>query len=390
MRPLAPDPQLACPLNVEGTLFASLVTAISSTVLAQTQPAATPPVAPANPPAAQPAPAQAQPAPAQPAADGAPPADATPPPAQPAPVEAPRAAQGAASAGQAAPAISASPSAGVGVVAAGPEAPFSRQRVISSGDQQFVDRGITNKRFNLDRDIGFDLRSKDFLGLELLRYYAFIGTGEGRNSFQPSDFGMMYIGRVEILPFGMFDDYDEPDFERAGPRLSVGLAYSYVDKAKRDRGVLGDTPADGGTTNMNVFNADAMFKMAGFSFLGEFYARNAKRNPGDLLGTPSDPAEPTSAPIGVTPTRDGVGFLTQAGYLIPRVPFEVAMRYAGVRHRSLAGHDALEDRDQLGGALGYYHAHHRLKIQGDYFRHVEDGEWGDGADVVRVQLQAAY
>ena len=35
--------------------------------------------------------------------------------------------------------------------------PFSRQRVISSGNQQMVDRSIANGEFNLDRDIGIDI-----------------------------------------------------------------------------------------------------------------------------------------------------------------------------------------------------------------------------------------
>ena len=33
--------------------------------------------------------------------------------------------------------------------------PGNRQRVISSGDQQFVDRSIVNATFNIDRDFGF-------------------------------------------------------------------------------------------------------------------------------------------------------------------------------------------------------------------------------------------
>src|SRR5690606_24517971 len=33
--------------------------------------------------------------------------------------------------------------------------PGNRQRVVSSGDQQFVDRSIVNANFNIDRDFGF-------------------------------------------------------------------------------------------------------------------------------------------------------------------------------------------------------------------------------------------
>ena len=49
--------------------------------------------------------------------------------------------------------------------------PYSRERVVSSGNLTFVDRSIVNKEFNVDRDLGLDIRSKDFLGLGYLRYY---------------------------------------------------------------------------------------------------------------------------------------------------------------------------------------------------------------------------
>ena len=42
--------------------------------------------------------------------------------------------------------------------------PYSRERVISSGDLQMVDRSLANGEFTLDRDLGLDLRSEDLLG----------------------------------------------------------------------------------------------------------------------------------------------------------------------------------------------------------------------------------
>ena len=39
--------------------------------------------------------------------------------------------------------------------------PYSRQRVVSSGNLQMVDRSLANGEFNLDRDVGMDIRSKD-------------------------------------------------------------------------------------------------------------------------------------------------------------------------------------------------------------------------------------
>ncbi|MEC7985463.1 MAG: porin, partial [Myxococcota bacterium] len=50
--------------------------------------------------------------------------------------------------------------------------PYSRQRVVSSGNLQLVDRSIANAEFTVDRDIGLDIRSKNLFGLDRLRYYA--------------------------------------------------------------------------------------------------------------------------------------------------------------------------------------------------------------------------
>ncbi|MGB1277237.1 MAG: porin, partial [Nannocystaceae bacterium] len=119
--------------------------------------------------------------------------------------------------------------------------PYSRQRVVSSGNLELVDRTMANGEFNLDRDIGFDIRAKGKGGWkERFRYYAGIYVGEGRDGFQTESLrtspggGLMYLGRVEVLPFGSFKDYSEVDFARTRkPRLSLGGAYVYLDKAKK-------------------------------------------------------------------------------------------------------------------------------------------------------------
>ncbi|MCA9693945.1 MAG: hypothetical protein KC636_30435, partial [Myxococcales bacterium] len=156
--------------------------------------------------------------------------------------------------------------------------PYSRQRVISSGDLQLVDRTLANGEFNLDRDIGLDLRSMDFLGMGRMRYYAGVYLGEGRDQFNLSTFELFYLARVEVLPLGLFEDYEEADFERSlKPRLSLGAAYAFVDGAARNRGILGATPSDGGTTDYHNVTVDAVFMVAGFSLFTEFYYRKGQR-----------------------------------------------------------------------------------------------------------------
>ncbi len=255
--------------------------------------------------------------------------------------------------------------------------PFNRQNLISSGAMQLVERSIVNSEFSLDRDIGVDLRTKD-IG-NFFRYALGVFIGEGRNSFSDNNFGMAYVARVEVLPLGMFDDLNEPDFERGKPRISVGMAYAFLDRANTNRGIRGSAPADGGTTDMQLATADISFKVAGFSFLSETIVRDGSRNPGDDV-------DDMGVLIPVEDSRDGWGAMMQVGYLVPRVPLEIAGRY-GVIRGDEAG--SLSDGNEAGGGASYYFLRHSLKLQADYFR-----LWGDdvglGDDRVRVQLQAAF
>ncbi|MEM7158911.1 MAG: porin [Myxococcota bacterium] len=264
--------------------------------------------------------------------------------------------------------------------------PFSRQRVISSGDLELVDRALAQGEFNVDRDIGFDIRSKDFLGWGKLRYYAGVWMGEGRDYRDMDTFEFMYIGRVEVLPFGMFTDYKEADFERTTkPRLSLGAAYAFVDAGKRNRGILGSVPTDGGTTDTHNVTGDFMFKIAGVSLSGEAYWRQGRRTFGDL--TVVDDAGNEVAAEQELP-RNGLGWYAQAGYLIPRIPFQIAGRYSQIR-RSDEATSSLTDRDEVGGGVSWYFGRHPLKLQLDYFR-LWDEDISEGTDRIRLQLQAAF
>ncbi|MCB0396923.1 MAG: porin, partial [Flavobacteriales bacterium] len=83
--------------------------------------------------------------------------------------------------------------------------PGNRERVISSGDLQFVDRSALNAKYNIDRDIGIQLRNHHSLnnGVVIREIFAF-SQGEGRNITAGNLGGFDFTGRLEILPFGNF------------------------------------------------------------------------------------------------------------------------------------------------------------------------------------------
>jgi len=257
--------------------------------------------------------------------------------------------------------------------------PYSRQRVVSSGDLQLVDRALANGEFNHDRDIGFDIRSKDVGGLGgYLKYYVGVYMGEGRDFGDKNatpDFRLHYLGRVEVQPFGKFQDYKEADMNRnLTPKLSIGAAYAFHHGSQGLRGVLGTTAEDGGTTDYHSMTADYAFKMGGFSSTGEFHLRQGTRNPGD--------AGP------VTDARNGMGWFVQAGFLIPKIPLEVAARYSGVT--GIGDQTSLSEAHSAGGGISYYVAGHPWKIQADFFHEWDGDTTTTNSNLFRTQLQLAF
>lgn len=265
------------------------------------------------------------------------------------------------------------------VVAGQYKVPYNRQRVVSSGSLQMVDRSIVQSEFNLDRNVGVDVRSTSLLGGHL-HYYAGIYGGEGRNAFELHENNVLYLARVEILPFGNFQDYVEADFERTGPRLSIGAAYAYDTNSRRNQGPLGRAPADGGTTTFHNAEADFLLKMYGLSVTGEYFYRKGTRKPGDA----TDPV--TGAPVPIERARSGHGFFVQTGFLLPQTMLEIVGRYGQLRG---TGDTSLREQHEAGGGLSYYFARHSFKLQADYFK-LWGTELSKGADQVRLQLEAGF
>ena len=197
--------------------------------------------------------------------------------------------------------------------------PGNRQRVISSGMQQFVDRSIVNATFNIDRDFGFRAyHEQNFLGT-FLRAQAAISSGEGRNALN-SDNGLAYTGRLEWLPFGKFKkdgDYFEGDLLREDkPRLSMGSTISYNEKAIRTGGQIGVFLNE--STDIRTFIADATFKYRGFSAYAEYIYRTATKY------------EVVDVNDNNNFIYAGEGMNFQTSYLFKN-NYEVALRYANIK-----------------------------------------------------------
>ncbi|PRX48836.1 porin [Salegentibacter salegens] len=248
--------------------------------------------------------------------------------------------------------------------------PGNRERVVSSGDLQFVDRSLLNSRFNIDRDLGVQLHHKINLGNQFVikEIFAF-SQGEGRNVVTGNLGGFQYTGRLEALPFGEFQDYREASLERyETPKLAMGVTYDYNNDAVKTRSNMGGymfTENGFYSTDITTFFADFMFKYKGVSVLGEFAHRDAE-NP---IAVEED-GTPTGAIVNV-----GNSINLQGGYLFDN-NIEVVGRFTQVQEDILGS--LFPNEKQYTFGISKYLSKHKLKVQTDLsFRDSPDPDWNN-------------
>lgn len=232
--------------------------------------------------------------------------------------------------------------------------PGNRQRVISSGNQQFVERSIVNANLTLDRDFGVFLNyEKNYFKLK-----GAITSGEGRNSNR-SNKGLCYTARAEVLPFGPFtdkNDYVEGDLSREQkPKLSIAGTYSFNANALRVGGQLGEDLYE--SRSIHNVQGDVLFKYKGFAIYNETCLRLAV-NP---ITTNSDSTKFANV-------FNGYGNLTQVSYLFKN-NYEIAIRYAFIQPYSSIYFDKtftavnVNRQDNIHIGASKYLNGHRLKVQ---------------------------
>ena len=238
--------------------------------------------------------------------------------------------------------------------------PGNRERVISSGDLQQVDRSLLNSRFNIDRDMGFQLRHHfNLTDTFIVKEMFAVSQGEGRNITTGNLGGHQYTSRIELLPFGKFaskGDYRGSDlkFEPA-PKLALGFTYDFNNDAVKNRSNQGSYMTnDTGfySTNISTVFVDAMYKHKGFSVMAEYAYRDAedafaKNSDGTLTGDE---------------VQVGNALNLQTGYLLSKT-LEISGRYTNIDWDSDITGKGAENQYTLG--LSKYIVGHKLKVQTD-------------------------
>jgi hypothetical protein len=241
--------------------------------------------------------------------------------------------------------------------------PGNRQRLVSSGNMQFVDRSLLNSKFTLDRDMGIMLKHHFKIGDHfIVKELYSLSQGEGRNLTVGNFNGFAHTFKVEFLPLGNFaqkkGEYIESDLYREPkPKLAIAFAHDINQNTVRERGQLGDfiinSNGDYVGKTLNTSFIDMIFKYKGYSFMSEFAYRTVQGNDPNVYDTDD------STVIGTYYT--GMAFNVETGYVL-KSNWEIAGRYTMVSPQASSGYN---NENQYAIAFSKYIVGHKLKVQTD-------------------------
>lgn len=273
---------------------------------------------------------------------------------------------------------------------------YNRERVDSSGRQQFVERSIVNRVFTIDRQMGVSLRGRLFEGTPAdTRYYFGVFTGEGRGVANDDD-NMMYAARVQWNFLGRDLELRQTDVERT-EKPTASLAFGAAKHTGRctrwSSGGCGNldayaSPAAAVDGQYRIYQAvqELAFKYQGLSFQQEFHWKRVRDRSLDV----NDAAHDT----------DLYGLYAQTGYffneLFDCVPeeLELAFRYAFVQEPNATNVLKTNLRQEYTGAANWFFAGHNNKITVDYSYLTLDDDvtpFGNTADHrARVQWDISF
>jgi|TARA_B110000285_G_scaffold230203_1_gene296338 phosphate-selective porin OprO/OprP len=239
--------------------------------------------------------------------------------------------------------------------------PGNIERVVSSANLQLIDRSLLNSKFNIDRDMGIQLRHKTKLGGKWFSREKFsISQGEGRNITEGNIGGLQYTSRLELLPFGEFSskgDYFQGDLKREKSiKAMFGFTYDINKNAVKSRSNMGSymTQSSGGLfeTDIRTIFLDGVIKYNSFALTGEYANRAADQ----IEALEEDGRSKTGAVVVA-----GSAINLQGSYLL-KGNLEMTLRYTNVDFKEIT---RLSDLKQITFGVSKYIMGHSLKVQAD-------------------------
>jgi hypothetical protein len=263
--------------------------------------------------------------------------------------------------------------------------PFDRARTIRELALQTVDRTNVVRELTLDRDVGLKLFSTDLFGLGgVLAYELGFFGGDGRNRLGAvPDAGFLYVARVSVRPFGVFDDDREADLERsAAPRVAIGGGVAFNQATDRPRSTTG-TPYAHARFDYLQAAGDLVLKWHGVSLLAEIVWREAN--------APSHAyTDPMTGETTTEYSRNGFGYLAQVGVMVhPLVELVGRWEHLEPIGPEAGDANAITSAKGLSGGVNLYVNGHSLKVQAEWAHSFGDS-FLTGPHFVRVQLDASF
>ncbi len=257
---------------------------------------------------------------------------------------------------------------------------FTRERFISSGDQQFVDRSLLNQKFTVDRQQGISIYGNlDGGGTANFNYWLGVFTGTGRGARSNDDSKMMYFGRFQWNLFGREVPFSGGDLvisEKPAALIAfAGITNTspYTRFSSSGGGnLVGYEGTNDGQYSVKQFNIETAFNYKGFSWASEFHRKNIVDNYEDYGSTT----------LG--------GFYLTAGYFPYQIlnfwpkPLEVAVRIAELRPDLSISKNR---QKELALAFNWFFVGHKNKLTTEITKFTFEDESLPQSDELRFRLQ---
>lgn len=238
---------------------------------------------------------------------------------------------------------------------------FTRERFISSGNQQLIDRSILNRQFTVDRQQGIEVNGNlDGGGIANFNYWLGTFTGTGRGATQNDDNKMMYFGRFQWNFLGTEMPFSGGDLGISEkPVGSIAIAgvkntSPYTRFSSSGGGnLVGFEGTNQSQYEIKQFQIETAFNYKGFSWSSEFHRKHI-----------TDHIDQGTTQLG--------GFYATAGYFFNQSfafwpePLEMAARYAVVKPNL-----SVENNKQIEAAIGlnWFFAGHKNKLSTELARY---------------------
>jgi phosphate-selective porin OprO/OprP len=233
--------------------------------------------------------------------------------------------------------------------------PFGLQQITSSGRLQFVDRAVTDAKFNPGRDMGVMLSGT--AAARRFGYDAGVFNGAGE-SLRQNNRSHLWAVRAYFNPFGAYSPSESATDAGDKGVLHVGVA------ARGGKQIRGRTTAGvfDNADDQKAFDVEFAYKRPRFYTTAEHFWMTDEQQ------------VPTAGP-----DIDSRGYHVQAGVMPMPRSVDVGVLYGRVN-----GNTAVADAEvwELRGVVGYYFQGHSLKLQADA------GRVGYGANYATLSARA--